>query len=84
MSHAIKLTKVQRRQVEAVEAELEPWGLGYTLQRTHHLIMLVEGPRGGRWRVIIACTPRDADQAVAYARANARSVIRAINQRLGL
>jgi hypothetical protein len=84
MSHAIKLTKVERRQLEAVEAELKPWGLAYTLQRTHHLIVIVEGPKGGRWRVIIACTPRDADTAVTYARSNARSVIRNINERLGL
>jgi hypothetical protein len=83
VSHA-RLNKAERRQLEAVEAELARWGLTYTLERTKHLIMVVEGPRGGRWRLTLACTPRNADDAVGHARLKARHIIRDINEKLGL
>lgn len=80
----VHLTKAERRQLEAVEDVLKPWGLTYTLERTKHLMVVVAGPKGGHWRLTIACTPRDPDDAVDYVRRNARKVVRAINQRLGL
>lgn len=83
MSQA-RLNKAERRQLEAVAAVLAPWGLGYTLERTKHLVAVIAGPKGGRWRCIIACTPRDPDDAVDIARHNARHIVAAINRRLGL
>lgn len=80
----VRLTKAERRQLEAVDAVLAPWGLHYELERTHHLIAVIQGPKGGRWRLLLACTPRDDDAAVEMARQKARHVVRQINARLGL
>lgn len=78
------LTKAERRQVEAVEAQLKPWGPSYTLERTQHLVAVIAGPKGGHWRLVLACTPRNADAAIDMARQKTRRIIRDINTRLGL
>lgn len=85
MSSVIVLTKAQQRQVDAIAAELKPWGLGWDVAKEgKHAQVKVRGPKGGVWKVTVAGTPRDEDHAVAFARQNARRVIRDINRRLGL
>lgn len=81
---SINLTKAERRQVEAAAAVFAPWGLTHTLERTRHLVMCVKGPRGGVWRMVLACTPKDADAAVNISRQKAKALVREINSRLGL
>ncbi|WP_332772952.1 hypothetical protein [Phenylobacterium sp.] len=80
---SLHLTKTERRQVEAAEAVLKPWGLTYTLERTHHLVMKVVGPKGGNYRMLLACTPKDPDAAVAIARNKTRKLVHEINSRAG-
>lgn len=84
MSSVIHLTKAERRQVEAVAEVLRPWGLAYSLERTHHLVVKVTGPKGGVWRMLLACTPKDADTAVDVSRRKAKALVQQINARLGL
>lgn len=84
MSSGFNLTRVERDQLAAVEAVFKPWGLTYVLERTHHLIAVVTGPRGGHWRLVLSCTPRDDKQAIDHARQKARRVVKDINRRLGL
>lgn len=85
MTKPLHLTKAMQRQVDAVAAVFAPWGLAWTVEAggKHHKIM-VTGPKGGRWAVTIACTPRDADHAVNIARQHARQVLGQINRKLGL
>lgn len=76
------LTKVERGQVEAVAEVLKPWGLAWALERTHHLIMVLKDRRGGKWRLLLACTPRNAGDAVDIARQKAKRLVREINARV--
>ena len=83
MSRALHLIKAERRQVDAAAAVLRPWGLAWALGKDGpHLHMLVAGPRGGHWRLTLACTPRDQDEAVRFAERNAKRLVRVINQRV--
>lgn len=85
MSSALHLTKAMRRQVDAIAAELKPWGLRWELANDGpHMMIKVHGPRGGVWRLGFASTPRDQDAAEQFARQKARRLIREINRRLGL
>lgn len=85
MSKALSITKAQQRQIDAAAEMFRPWGLGWSVEQGgKHLIMKVAGPRGGTWRLVIACTPRDPDHAVAFARQGAKRIINAINTRLKL
>jgi hypothetical protein len=85
MSKVIHLTKVQRLQVEAIEAELKPWGLRSQLvNEGKHMCLKVFGPKGGCWRITFAGTPRDEGSAVNISRQKAKRLIRDINARAGL
>jgi hypothetical protein len=85
MSKALSITKSQQRQIDAAAEMLRPWGLGWSVESGgKHLIMKVAGPKGGVWRLVIACTPRDPDNAIAFARQGAKRIINQINTRLGV
>lgn len=85
MSRALSITKAQQVQIDAAAEVFRPWGLGYSLEMGgKHLIMKVAGPRGGTWKLTIACTPRNADNAADLTRQKAKRLINDINQRLGL
>lgn len=84
MSKVIHLTKVQRLQVEVMQAELKPWGLASELvNEGKHMALKVTGPKGGVWRISFAGTPRDEGNAINIIRQKTKRLIREINQREG-
>lgn len=85
MSRAIALTKDEARQIDAIVDVLRPWGLPWELAKGgKHLALRITGPDGGRYRLTVASTPRDADQSVHFARQNARKLVRLMNSKVGL
>lgn len=85
MSKALAITKAQRRQIEAAADVLKPWGLTWSAEQGgKHLIMKVGGPKGGEWRLVIACPPRDPDNAIDHTRQKAKRLVHEINDRAGV
>jgi hypothetical protein len=85
MSRVVSITKAQQMQIDAAAEVLRPWGLEWTVEMGgKHLSMRIAGPKGGSWRLPIACTPRCAEYAVDVTRQKARRLVNDINQRLGL
>lgn len=85
MSRSLSITRVQRVQIDAAAEVLRPWGLAYELEMGgKHLLMMVHDPKGGRHKLVIACTPRSEGDAIDFARQKAKRLIRDINMRLGV
>lgn len=85
MSSRLAITKTQQDQIDAVAEVLQPWGLTWTAEMGgKHLMVRVKGPKGGEWKITIACTPRSNGFAIDLARQKARRVVHDINNRLGL
>lgn len=87
MSKQPSLTKAAQRQVDAAAEIFRPWGYAWTVEvGGKHLVMKIVHPRDRRLtgKLVIACTPKDADSAATYARQNARRLLNEINQRVGL
>jgi hypothetical protein len=49
-----------------------------------HLAMIVQGPKGGSYKLAIACTPRNEGDAIDYTRQKAKRLVREMNQRAGV
>jgi hypothetical protein len=67
------LTKAEARQIEAMLEIMAPFGLRAEVRnggRHKHLVFTL--PDQATRRLVIACTPRDADEAVKTARSHAR------------
>lgn len=80
----LRLTKIERLQLDVMRQELTPWGLPTALMMGgKHLKLKVWGRDGAAHVLIISCTPRNDGMALDHARQKARRLARELAEREG-